>query len=132
MKLKFIETTYVCQLNKPHNKSMLESYRDRKNSSTAELAHYYNDVITALVDTPAWNVSGVNKMINDLTTSVRATLTKSKRGKTSAYAHAAKLLNTIKRFGNSEANLHYDGNHKLKPLLTVDELQELEALEVVA
>jgi hypothetical protein len=132
MKLKFIETTYVCQLNKPHNRTMLESYRDRKNSSTTELAHYYNDIITALVDTPAWNVSGVNKMINELTTSVRATLTKAKRGKTSAYAHANKLLSTINRFGDKHADCRYKGNHKLQPLLTADELQELEALEVVA
>jgi hypothetical protein len=128
MKLKYIETTYVCQLNKPENKAMLESYRDRKDSSPKELAHYYRDVVNALYNTPAFGVSGVNKMLNELTMSVRATLNKAKKGKTSAYAHANKLLSTIKRFGDTHVSPHYDGNYKLYPLLTESELIELEAL----
>lgn len=128
MKLKFIETTYVCQLNKPHNRTMLESYRQRKDASPKELANYYRDVVGALYNTPAFGVSGVNKMLNELTTKVRATLNRAKSGKTSAYAHANKLLTTIDRFGNKQAECRYNGNYKLQPLLTEAELIELETL----
>ena len=132
MKLKFIETTYICQLNKPENRKMLEDYVSRKDYSTKEFAHYYVDIVGALVDTPAWNITGVNKMINELTASARAKLARAKTGKTSAPAHARKLLSIIDFHGNKTAKAHYAGNYKLQPILTQAELQELEALEVVA
>ena len=99
MKFKDVEQTFVCQFSKPQNKVMLEGYVARRDKSGAELARYYMDIIGALANTPAWGVSGVNKMVNELTAAVRATLANEKKGKTSAYAHANKLLNYIKRFG---------------------------------
>ena len=74
MKLNQVETTYICQLNKPENREMLEGYKQRRNKSGRELASLYRDVTGALINTPAWGVSGVNKMVNDLTTKVSATL----------------------------------------------------------
>lgn len=131
MKLNQVPNTYICQLNKPHNRAMLEGYKQRRNKSGAELASFYADVTGALIDTPCWGVSGVNKMINALTFSVRATKNHSKRGKTTAYAQANKLLSTIDHFGNKEAEARYCGNYKLQPLLTAEELQELAEIETI-
>lgn len=125
MKLCCVERTYVCQFNKPKNRKMLEDYKKRKDGSGAELARYYTDVVNALRGTPAWGVSGVNKMINELTTKVRATLNQEKKGKTSAWAHAGKLLADVKWFGVQDANPYYRGKYKLDPVLTEEELSRL-------
>ena len=127
MKFKDVETTFVCQLNK--NRKMLEAYKARRDKSGKELAHYYADIIDCLVGTPAWGVSGVNKMVNELTNNVRATLNKAKSGKTSAYAHANKMLNYINRYASKEVEPHWNGNHKLQELLTAEELIELTTIE---
>jgi hypothetical protein len=128
MKLKDVEQTFVCQFSKPQNKKMLEGYVARRDRSGAELARYYADIVGVLVNTPAWGVSGVNKMVNELTASVRATLVKAKKGKTSAYAHANKMLNYIEHFGNEPAEAKYAGNYKLAALLSVEELEQLATL----
>ena len=125
MKFKDTETTFICQFSKPQNKALLEAYRERRDKSGGELARYYVDIVKILANTPAWGVSGVNKMINELTASVRATLTKAKKGKTSAYAHANKMLNYIEHFGNEPAKAKYAGNYKLATLLSVEELEQL-------
>lgn len=125
MKFKDVENTFICQLGKPEARRMLEAYKDRKDKSFEELTNYYKDLITVLYNTPAWGVSGVNKMINELTDSVRATLTHAKKGKTSAYAHAAKMLRYIDFYGNETAIARYCGRYKLMPLITEEEFQQL-------
>jgi hypothetical protein len=125
MKFNVIEKTWICQLGKPEIKKQLENYRDRKDKSLEELISYYRFIIETLECTPAWGVSGVNKMVNELTASVIATLTKAKTGKTSAYAHAGRLLATIDRYSNTEAEARYCGRYKLKPVLTKVELLKL-------
>ena len=90
-----------------------------------ELIKYYKDIVVVLCNTPAWGVSGVNKMINELTESVRATLAHAKKGKTTAYAHAAKMLRYVDFYGNETANARYCGKHKLMPLITEEEFQQL-------
>jgi hypothetical protein len=107
---------------------MLEGYKTRRDKSGAELARYYRDIVNALVDTPAFGVSGVNKMLNELTEKVRATLMHAKKGKTSAYAHANWLLNQLDFFGNEDARACYKGRYKLAPLLTPEELLQLETI----
>jgi hypothetical protein len=67
-------------------------------------------------------------MLNDLTDKVRATLVGAKKGKTSAYAHAGWLLNQLDYFGNEEAKTCYKGRYKLAPLLTPEELLQLETV----
>jgi hypothetical protein len=104
---------------------MLEAYVARKDRSPEELTNYYKDIIRTLYNTPAWGVSGVNKMVNELTESVRATLTHAKKGKTSAYAHAAKMLRYVDFYGNETATARYCGRHKLMPLITEEEFQQL-------
>ena len=130
MKYIEVENTFICQFGKPETRRMLEAYRDRKDKSYLELTNYYNDLIRALRNTPAWGVSGVNKMINELTESVRATLTHAKKGKTSAYAHAAKMLRYVDFYGNETATARYCGRYKLKPLITEEEFQQLLAVTV--
>ncbi len=124
MKLNQVEATFICQLSKPQNKAMLERYRDHKDKSLIELMNYYGDIIKALINTPAWGVSGVNKMVNDLTDQVRATFNKEKKGKTSAYAHAGAMLRYIEFFGEQTATPRYCGRHKLMPLITEEEFQQ--------
>lgn len=130
MKLNKIESTFICQLNKPNNRAMLEGYRNRRDKSGAELARYYRDVFAALRNTPAFGVSGVNKMLNELTASVLATLNREKSGKTSAYAHAGKLLRCLDFYGNTEAKDKYNDNdrHTLQPMLNPDQLAKLAQL----
>lgn len=124
MKFYEVENTFVCQLGKVQNRTMLEAYRDRKDRSPEEFVRYYIDVINALVKTPAWGVSGVNKMVNALTDSVRATINHAKNGKSSAPAHAASMLRYIDFYGSQEAEARYCGRYKLKPLITEEELQQ--------
>ncbi len=125
MKFNEVERTWIKQLGMSENRKVLEEFKARKNKSFEELARYYRFVIGALRSTPAWGVSGVNKMVNDLTASVIATLTKAKKGKTSAYAHAGKLLAIIDFYGNTEAEARYCGNYKLGHILTEVELNQL-------
>ena len=125
--MRYIEvaSTFICQLGKPSARRMLEAYVARKDKSPDELVNYYNDIIGVLRNTPAWGVSGVNKMINELTESVRATLTHAKKGKTSAYAHAAKMLRYVDFYGNATAEARYCGRHALMPIITMKEFQQL-------
>lgn len=128
MKFKDLETTFICQLNKPQNRAILEGYKNRRDSSGKELARYYIDVFNMLIGTPAFGVSGVNKMLNELTAKVKATLNRERRGKTTAWAHAGVLLNQINYFGNEEAKAKYCGRHKLVPMLSAEELDQLSSL----
>ena len=128
MKYCEVERTWICQLNKPEVRAQLEGYRDRKDKSPEEFVRYYKFIISTLSCTDAWGVSGVNKMVNELISSVIATLTGAKKGKTSAYAHAGKTLNTIDRFGARKAEARYCGNYKLGHILTDAELAQFTVL----
>jgi hypothetical protein len=129
MKFKDVETTFICQLNKPENRAVLEGYKNRKDKSGKELAQYYRDIFNMLKNTPAYGVSGVNKMLNELTASVRATLNKERKGKTSAYAHAGKILSQLDYFKEIDAvPTTYKCKYKLAPVVTEDELNQLELL----
>ena len=119
-----IPYTWICQLGKPENLAMLEGYRARRDKSPEELARLYFDVINALKDTPCWGVAGVNKMINTLTASVEATLTKKKTGKTSAYAQARILLDKIDFNKNLKAVPKYN-KCSLDKLLTEADVKQL-------
>lgn len=123
MKFCEVERTWISQLGKADNRNMLKAYRDRNDRSTEEFVRYYVDVINALINTPAWGVSGVNRMVNELTESVRATINHAKKGKSSAPANANKLLGAIDFYGDKEAGARYNGNYKLKPLLSHEELR---------
>jgi hypothetical protein len=127
MTLKQVESTWICQLNKPENRAMLEGYKQRRLKTGTELANYWRDIIAALIDTPAWDVSGVNKMLTELAAGVRATLTHAKRGKISAYAHAGQLLYKIDSLGNNEVayDKYYQREYNCPPVLTDDELRAL-------
>ncbi len=125
MKFNEAERTWICQLGRPEIRVELEGYRDRNDKSHEELIRYYRFITSTLKCTPAWGVSGVNKMVNELTASVIATLTRAKKGKTSAYAHAARLLRYIDFYSNTEAEARYCGNYKLKHVLTETELNQL-------
>lgn len=128
MKLKEVETTYICQLNKPKNRAVLESFRDSGDRSPKRLAQCYRFLVETLSPTPAWGISGVNKMMNETTACVRATLNKAKKGKTSAPALARKLLSIIDYCGDDIAVNKYRGRYKLDPILTTEELEALEQM----
>ena len=125
MKFYEVEQTWICQLGKTANRAMLKGYIDRNDKSIEEFARFYFDVINALKNTPAWGISGVNRKINELTGHIRATAIHAKKGKSSAPAQAKKLLNHIDFRCNDEAEAIYRGNHKLKPLFTAEELNQV-------
>jgi hypothetical protein len=128
MKFNEVESTWIKQLGMPENRKVLEEFKARKAKSPEELIRYYRFIIKALEGTPAWGVSGVNKMINELTDAVRATINHAKRGKSSAPAHTNKLLSIIDFYHNEEAVSRYCGNYKLRPLLSIEELQSFLAV----
>jgi hypothetical protein len=130
MTLNQVEGTWICQLNKPENRAMLEGYKQRRIKAGAELANYWRDINNALINTPAWNVSGVNKMLDELATGIRATLAHAKRGKISAYAHAGQLLFKIDSLGSNEVvdGKYYPRTYACPPVITEEELQTLAAM----
>ena len=125
MTLNQIESTFICQLSKPENRKLLEEVAARKDSSNAAFVRYYKDFVSMLINTPAWGVSGVNKVVNELRDAVIAKLTNAKKGKTTAWAHAKKMLNKIDHFGNEEAKPYHKEKCALKPILTDEDLLEL-------
>ena len=126
MTLKELDTTWIGQLSKKTNRKTLENFRDSGDRSPKQLACFYTFLVRALINTPAWGVNGVNKMMNETTTAVRATLNKAKKGKTSAPALARKLISTIDYCGDKIAtNDSYRGRYKLEPILTPEEVEIL-------
>lgn len=119
-----VDRTWICQLGKPENQVMLKAYCERKDKSIEEFFRYYFDIIDMIKDTPAWGVSGVNKMVNELTDTVRATMTRAKRGKSSAPAHAAKMLRYIAYYGHETATPRNWGRCTLAPLITPEEVSQ--------
>lgn len=107
MKIIELESTYLCQINKPENRAILEEFIRRRDSSGAELVRYYLALTNMLRNTPAWGRPGVIAMLNELCAAMRAVLNHEKRGKTTAYAHANKLLNKLKYFANQEVSGRY-------------------------
>ena len=125
MKNNEVPQMWICQMNKPDNKAFLKEVAERKDSSCEELVRYYKEIIRRLINTPAWGVNGVNKMVNELRGSVIAKLTNAKKGKTTAWAHAKKLLNRISDYGEQDAAPCYRVKCNLIPPLTDEELLEL-------
>ena len=103
MKNNEVPQMWICQMNKHDNKEFLKEVAERKDSSCEELVRYYKELIRRLINTPAWGVNGVNKMVNELRGSVIAKLANAKKGKTTAWAHAKKLLNRISDYGEQDA-----------------------------
>ena len=120
--------TYVGQLNKPTNKATLEWYVKEGDRSPHTFASYYFWLIGALQDTPAWGKPKTITMVNELTRSVRATLTGAKTGKSSAPAHANKMLNKIAWCSKKPATGNTWGTEELEPLLKPDEVERLLAM----
>lgn len=128
-----VESTYVCQFNKPENRKRLEEFVKNHDSSGQALAEFYQFVIVTLRPTLAWNVSGVNKLINKLSYHVRATLNHERRGKTTAWAQANQILYTVNSNKDREAptwepSTQYRKTDWLKPLVTPEELLALSEL----
>lgn len=133
MQFRFVEQTYICQLGKPENRTVLHDFVNRRDGSPAELARYYRAIVSMLQGTRAWGVAGVNKMINELTDKVKATYAHAKKGKTTAYAHANQLLYKIDTFADEEAGFHgYHERVKLMPLVSDEVLDAMLESEVAA
>lgn len=123
MKFKDIEKTYICQLNKPANRAMLEYYKQQRTKSQALWADFWRDLVAALIDTPAWNVSGVNKMLMEVSEIIRAHLTGAKKNRISVYAFAGQLLHKIDLYKDREAPKgFFQRTHRCPPVVTEDDL----------
>lgn len=132
--LKDIESTYIHQFCKPGNREILRGFRDRKDYSAQEFVRFYDFMRDTLEGTPAWGKPGVNALVNEVDTSLRATLTRAKKGKSSAPKFANKILNTIAYHGYNDRLPTY-GKCDLQPLLTKKDVEKLlaeyEASEVL-
>lgn len=123
--LSQISTTWIYHFNKPENMERLKQYANNKDKSAENLVGYYKWFISVLKDTPAWGVSGVNDVVNKLTDMVRATLTKAKSGKSSAYAHAGYIISTVEFYKNKLAGSHPGCRWcKLNPVISDAELNQ--------
>lgn len=131
--LKDIESTYIHQFCKPGNREILRGFRDRKDYSAQEFVRFYAFLRNTLEGTPAWGKPGVNALVNEVDTSLRATLTRAKTGKSSAPKFANKILNTISYHGYNDRMPTY-ASCSLQPLLTRQDVEKLlaeyEATEV--
>lgn len=128
MTFRDCEGTYICQLNKPQNRAVLEGYVKRHIKGKEEFSNMYLDVINMVKHTAAWGKPGTNKMLNKLTNYVTATLHDAKSGKSSAFKQAADLLNSVDWHVNMTAISKYAPPCKLIPLLTEKEINELLAM----
>ena len=120
-----VEHMWVCQLGKPENRKKLKEYVDNSDSSKEELVRYYRDFISMLINTPAWGVNGVNKVVNELRAAVVATLTDANSGKTTAWAHAKKMIRQIDYHSTRQVKPYYNRRYKLVAPLTDEELLQL-------
>lgn len=112
---KHLDTTWMYHFNKPENRVVLEEFRANKDYGLAAYIRLVEFVYETLYGTNAWNVSGVNKLLNKLTDSLIAKANKAKNGKSSAPAMARYMLDTIDKKGNEPAvNGYYGPRFTLK------------------
>lgn len=129
MKFKDIEGTYICQLNKPANRAMLEYYKQQRTKSPALWADFWRDLVAALINTPAWDVSGVNKMLMEAAGIMHAHLVGAKKNRISVYAFAGQLLYKIDSYKDQEAPKCFSPRtYKWPPVVTEEDLLALEVL----
>ena len=128
MKVKDLETHWICQLSKLDTYKTIECFVNSTIKTYVGLHDYYITIISALCHSPAWGYSSTNRLVNELTDACRAVLNHEVSGKTSAPAHARKLLRIIKHRGEEEITKSYTGNCELKPLLSIAELDKLKHL----
>lgn len=125
MKYRHVEQTYICQLGKPAAYRQLKSFARSSDKSIEEYARFYKFVRDTLLHTPAWGVTGVNKLVNKLSSSIRATANHEKTGKSSAPAQAKKLKSMVDYFANLECEAYYNGRCALEDVLSDAELDAL-------
>lgn len=123
MTMTQVPGTYVGQLSRPENLAMLKAYAQSKDKSPVLLVQYYRDIVNALKGTPAWDKPKTNQMINELTYSVRATIAGEKKGRTSAGAHARRMLNKIEYCSKMPARGNAWKVCPLEPILTDEEIE---------
>lgn len=120
-----IEGMYLTQLGKPNNYARLKAYMEDKDKSGAKFAQYTLDLFDMLRGTAAWGKPGTNKMLNEVLKHARAIMNKAKTGKTSAHAHASKLISSINYHKNKQASVNHWTPVMLLPELSEEELQLL-------
>ena len=120
-----LPTTWMHHFGKPENKVKLEAFGTNKVKGLEPLQEFYRWCISVVEGTPAWNISGVNEMINAITDSIIAQATNAKTGKKSAYRLANDMLNTINYHYDRPAYNNWKPHVELKPILTDEMIQQL-------
>lgn len=110
MTLCELESTYVGQLSKPENMTVLRAFAADKDKSVKKLAEFDLWLINTLRLTPAWNKPKTNMMVNGIITKTIATINGAKKGKTSAYAIAGMLINKVNWCSAQEAHASHPAN----------------------
>lgn len=116
MTLCELEGTYVGQLNKPENMAVLKAIAEDHDKSIEKLAAFDLWLINTLRPTAAWGKPKTNMMINELIAQTKATIAGAKKGKTSAYAAAKRLINKVNWCRTKEAY----ASHPYNPGLPFD------------
>lgn len=120
-----LPTTWMHHFGKPENKAKLKAFSLDKVKGLEPLLSFYRWCISVVYDTPAWNVSGVNEKINEITDSIIAHATNAKTGKKSAYRLANDMLNIMDYHYNRPAYNNWKPHVELKPILTDEMIQQL-------
>ncbi len=120
-----LSTTWMHHFGKPENKTKLKAFSADKVKGLEPLVRFYRWCISVVYGTPAWNVSGVNEKINEITDSIIAHTTNARTGKKSAYRLANDMLNIMNYHYNRPAhNINWE-RVELKPILTDEMIQQL-------
>lgn len=86
---------YVHHLSKPENMTVLKAIASDKDKSVEKLAKFVLWLINTLRSTPAWGKPKTNMMLIEIINQTKATINKAKRGTSSAYAIAGRLINKV-------------------------------------
>jgi hypothetical protein len=125
MTLGQLPTTWMHHFGKPENKAQLRTFSSEKVKGLEPLIRFYRWCISVVDGTPAWNVSGVNEKINEITDSIMAHITNAKTGKKSAHRLANDMLNTMAYHYDRPAYNNWKPHVVLKHILTDEEIQQL-------
>lgn len=122
-----VDKTYLHHLSKPETRAKLETYAhcSDEDNNNETFIRYYNDIFGILEPTPCFGVTGTNVMLNGLTKSLYNTLTRAKRGKTSARSHARALIQKLDYWKDKDLNLRGMPREVLIPRIPNDLLQQM-------
>ena len=118
MKMIDLPGTYVCQLNKPANRLVLEAFKEDKDKDVKKFIRLFLWLTATLRETPAWNKPKTNIELRKIKEKLEATIAGAKKGTSSGYAVAGYLIGKIEYCRDLDISDH--AGRKTNPGVPVD------------